>query len=193
MHNAGTVRPWARDGAGAVSGRGTALSIPRRGDQQLPDAVGYAGELLFGHFGEVFAHDGDATGGKRSLLELTPQDRLVQGVAGDVGGKVYVEVRDPSPKDVHVHQFCARRLLQRRGATREHRSEGGRLLAVELVHVPDVPQGLKVGEAGGRITRAHARGEPPERVPPDLDPPEVGIDRGNVTECTIHVGHGAGS
>ncbi len=67
-------RTWAPSSGKTVeSGRtpGVNPSVVRS-VQQHPDARCDADELLFGNFGEVSAHEGDGTGGKRSFLELTP-------------------------------------------------------------------------------------------------------------------------
>jgi hypothetical protein len=61
---AGLVRTWAGDGPVGL-GHEVVNPSAGRSAQQLPDAVGHAGELLFGHFGEVFAHESDGTGRKR--------------------------------------------------------------------------------------------------------------------------------
>lgn len=91
--------------------------------QQLSDTVSYTGKLVCRHFGKVFAQEGHGTGRERPLLEFAPQDRVVERVARDMRGKMHMKMRDTSPKDVHIHQLSAGRLLQRRCTARENRAE----------------------------------------------------------------------
>src|SRR5688500_8830875 len=99
-----------------------------------------------------------------------------------------MEMRNAVAEDVDIDDLRAACRFQRARACRQDRTEGLRLVAVQIGDEGDVALRLEVGKA--RHFRRQADGEPPMRIVPDLDAFKLCIRGAAAAHRTVAPRHG---